>query len=217
MSTQNDCPICMEIIELNKNYVTTECGHCFHANCLMTSVAHNGFGCPYCRTAMAEVPKEEETDEDEWSVVSEEEEMFSDYALLGFRFFQNNINGESFDPEDVEDEDEIASEEEEEASVEEEDDKPSAAFVAQKLIEQGVTMEQLVKSLLSGCHDEYGMEEELSRADDDVYGKFRVIISNYTPTVQTVVSPPVPVIELDHSAQPKMPNATASRRIMTHV
>jgi hypothetical protein len=49
-----DCPICMEQIEsFTKNCVTTECGHCFHTSCLMTSVAHNGFGCPYCRTAMA--------------------------------------------------------------------------------------------------------------------------------------------------------------------
>ena len=53
ISENAECPICMDCILDTKNRVTTECGHCFHTNCLMTSVAHNGFGCPYCRTAMA--------------------------------------------------------------------------------------------------------------------------------------------------------------------
>jgi hypothetical protein len=49
-----DCPICLEKIEsFTKNYVTTECGHCFHTSCLMASVSHTGFGCPCCRTSMA--------------------------------------------------------------------------------------------------------------------------------------------------------------------
>jgi hypothetical protein len=54
----NDCPICMEKIDLKKNYVKTECGHNFHTNCLMQNVLRNGvnrngFKCPYCRTDMA--------------------------------------------------------------------------------------------------------------------------------------------------------------------
>ena len=49
-----ECPICMENIELNKNCVKTECGHDFHSNCLIKSIAFNGFGCPYCRFEMVE-------------------------------------------------------------------------------------------------------------------------------------------------------------------
>ena len=60
MSAQIDCPICLDCIETSKNCVTTECGHCFHTSCLMTSVAHNGFGCPYCRAKMAEEPEKKE-------------------------------------------------------------------------------------------------------------------------------------------------------------
>lgn len=60
-----ECPICMDCILDTKNRVTTECGHCFHTNCLMTSVAHNGFGCPYCRTSMAEEIKDDDEDEDD--------------------------------------------------------------------------------------------------------------------------------------------------------
>ena len=79
-----ECPICMDPIEGAKNSITTECGHAFHATCLMTSVAHNGFGCPYCRTAMAEVPEEEETeysDEDDDDFNAPEVDGKLDFAL----------------------------------------------------------------------------------------------------------------------------------------
>ena len=85
MSAPIDCPICMDCIEsTTKNCVTTECGHCFHTNCLMQSVAHNGFGCPYCRSTMAEVPEEEESDWSHEEEDEEEEEMFDEDALRGF-------------------------------------------------------------------------------------------------------------------------------------
>jgi hypothetical protein len=58
-----ECAICMDIIEGNRNVVTTECGHTFHCKCMMTNVAHNGFACPLCRSEMVEMPEEEE-DED---------------------------------------------------------------------------------------------------------------------------------------------------------
>ena len=58
-----ECPICMDVIEGNRNVVTTECGHTFHCKCMMTNVAHNGFACPLCRSDMVEMPEEEE-DED---------------------------------------------------------------------------------------------------------------------------------------------------------
>ena len=172
MTTQNECPICMEIIDFKKNCVTTDCGHCFHTNCLMTSVAHNGFGCPYCRTAMAEEVKEEEEEEEENNLYDEEddeEEMFTDddYALRGFRFFMNNIHGESHDQEDIEEE-------------AEEEQIPPSEFIYQKLVEEGVTMEQLVKVLLLS-HAEYEDNEEFERADNELHGKMRIIISNYKP------------------------------------
>ena len=103
MSAVIECPICMDPIDTQRNCVTTECGHCFHTNCLMTSVAHNGFGCPYCRTKMAEEVADEESDYDD----EEEEEIYEqydDYALRGLRFFNNNINGEEHDQEDLDEE-----------------------------------------------------------------------------------------------------------------
>ena len=215
MSAPIDCPICMDCIETSKNCVTTECGHCFHASCLMTSVAHNGFGCPYCRAKMAEEPEEDEetvySDEEE-----EEEEVFDEDALRGFRFFWNNLSGDAHDTEDIEEEE--AAQEEVEDDVEEEYPVPSASFVAQKLQQQGVSYEQLVKMLLLQ-HEEYAEDEEAERLDNETFGKIRIIVSNYTPE-QTVEPVPQPVqapvvapLVVPVIAEPKI----YSRRIMMHV
>jgi len=184
MSAQIDCPICMDCIETSKNCVTTECGHCFHASCLMTSVAHNGFGCPYCRTKMAE--EQEEDEETIYSDEEEEDDMFDENALRGFRFFWNNLNGEEHNEDDAEqenlDECDEASSEEEDANI------PSASFVAEKLQQQGVSYEQLVKMILLQ-HAEYADDEVSERLDDETFGKIRVIISNYTPEQAAVQVP----------------------------
>lgn len=203
-----ECPICMECILDTKNKVTTECGHCFHTNCLMTSVAHNGFGCPYCRTAMAEeIKDDDDEDEDDWGSVDSDEED-NDRALRGFRFMFNGLSGEPNDPEDNLEEDE---DDEEEAAADDEDDvdKPSPDYITQKLVEQGVTMSQLVKVMLS-AHEEYANEESFDRIDDELYGKLRIIISNYQPetaVIQDVVAEPA----ADFDAQPKISNSTIRR------
>jgi hypothetical protein len=192
----------------------------------MTSVAHNGFGCPYCRTAMAVAP-EESDDEDEYTEASYEDEVdpLEDNDMLrGFRFFFNNINGDEHDDDDVEEE--IANEQAEDEDDEEDDEpKPSAEFITQKLVQQGVTMEQLIKALLVG-HGEYQIDDEFSRVDDEIFGKMRIIISNYTPEQATpepaVAEPepqvvPQPVVEVDYSAQPKQYSNITVRRVMMHV
>jgi hypothetical protein len=87
----------------------------------------------------------------------------------------NNIGGIEHDQEDIEEEEESDDEEsEEEAPV------PSAEFLAKKIIEDGVTIEQMVQALLLS-HAEYEDNEEFERIDSELYGKLRIIISNYTP------------------------------------
>ena len=182
MSSPAECPICMEEIMLTKNCVTTECGHCFHTNCLMKSVAHNGFGCPYCRSAMAEAVNDSDDDEylDEDEDDDDDDEDFDDDddALRGFRLFFNNINGEEAAEEDIAEEDVMNAYAQEEA--EQQRVTPSVAFVTKKLIEQGVTCEQLVMSMLAS-HAEYESNDVVRRADDDLFGRARVVISNYLP------------------------------------
>jgi hypothetical protein len=200
MPAPYECPICMDEVDFTKNCVTTECGHVFHARCLMTSVAHNGFACPYCRTAMAQEVASEE-DEDEWDDDATVEEIYGDGALRGFRFFMNNVNGVQHDEEDVEEEEEsemdlrrrlyhdISFNDNGEA-VEEEAPKPTAEFVAQTLTEQGVTVEQLVKALMAD-HEEYQDDDDIERINDELFGKLRVIISNYTPGAQVKNRPEI--------------------------
>lgn len=209
MTAPYDCPICMDEVDFTKNCVTTECGHTFHARCLMTSVAHNGFACPYCRTAMAEEVVEEE-DEDEWDDDDATvEEIYGDDALRGLRFFMNNVNGTEHDAEDVEEEEDVIEAEmdlrrrlygnirfnDNGEAIEEEPPTPSAGFVAQTLTEQGVTVEQLVKALMAD-HEEYQDDEDIERVNDELFGKLRVIISNYTPGDQAKNRPEVDDLQI---------------------
>lgn len=185
MSRQIECPICMDAIEVNKNYITTECGHCFHANCLMKSVAHNGFGCPYCRTTMAEVP-----DDDDASSNEDNEDIYNNDILRGLRFFNNNLEGIVHDEDDEDAEDDYQTELLDAIQPDEPDVTiPTTQFVANKLREQGINYDQVVSLILFNNHEEYDIDA-LERLDSEVFGKIRRIVSNYTP--EQAVNEPLP-------------------------
>ena len=57
-----ECPICYDEIETTKNCITTDCGHKFHAKCLMKNAHINGFSCPSCRAQMVEQEPEDVTE-----------------------------------------------------------------------------------------------------------------------------------------------------------
>ena len=144
-----ECPICMDQIEGEKNKVTTECGHCFHTSCLMKNVAHNGFGCPYCRASMAEEPDDNNSDKEyeEFSIDEEEVNDYSDNVLRGSRWLFQRAEGEELDDE----EDSIVEEEEEEPNNNPSVDYIVNILIENKLIEQGVCMDNLVIN----DHEEY--------------------------------------------------------------
>ena len=117
-----ECPICFDQIT-NVNCVTTECGHHFHTSCLMKNTAMNGYGCPYCRTVMAEEPIDNGdddyssfgfNDDDDESYLREEDE---EYTLESFRWFNQRLNGEELEGDEEEYQNMIA----EEKAGEEED------------------------------------------------------------------------------------------------
>ena len=193
-----ECPICMDEIEGEKNKITTNCGHCFHTSCLMTNVAHNGFNCPYCRTAMAEEPAEDNSDDeyDEFSIDESEEEGpdYNDHVLRGARWLFQRADGEEADDDSESDE----SESEPEEVVEEQVDRPSVDYIVENLIQRGVTMADLVKSILLVDHNEFQNESSFERGDSELFGKFRIIISNYRPTPVPEPEPepePISIIE----------------------
>jgi hypothetical protein len=184
-----ECPICMDEITEGKNKVTTDCGHCFHTTCLMKNVAHNGFSCPYCRDVMAEEPPDNNSDEeyDDFSFDEEEEGPdYSDNVLRGARWLFQRAEGEELD-----DEEDSVLEEEEEEENNEQLDRPSVEYIVQKLVQRGVTMADVVKSILLSDHPEYQDNESFEREDNELFGKFRIIISNYQPPA------PQPVVVVD--------------------
>jgi hypothetical protein len=134
-----ECPICFEVIEGEKNKVITECGHIFHTNCLMKNVSHNGFGCPYCRSIMAE-KQENDSDSDsesdtesEWSEVEDDIEEHN--GLEGLRHLFARAEGTYIPP-------------------------PTAEDINRKMMEKGYTMLDLVKVLLTNYQDDCFSETE---------------------------------------------------------
>jgi hypothetical protein len=175
MSQNNiECPICYDDIDVLKNCVTTECGHKFHCNCLMKNSAQNGFSCPMCRSVMAEQPEDSDDEDEELSEYEDfEDEAFDDNVLTSFRMFHQQLAGEEVEDE-PEQEPEPEDQEEEPEIV-----RPSAETIAERLVAQGYTMEDMVKCMLID-HEEYESEAEINeRFADRMFGKFRQIISNY--------------------------------------
>ena len=176
---QNDCAICMEPIGINTNFIKTECGHEFHASCLMENVAHNGFGCPNCRTVMAKEPKEDDLSEreyDEWTADNTADE----HALRGMRMLFQRAEGEEVEQDDNPNEDDelddFLSEDEEDA---ERDLLPSAEMIAEKLTEKGISYLDLVRSLISSNDEEYEFDQESMLVEGRVFGKICAIKKRY--------------------------------------
>jgi len=155
---------------------------------------------------MAEEPADD--DSTEYETVDDEEEPFDDDALRGFRFFTNNISGQAHDAEDIQAEDNMEANEEFGADDNEPDPNvPTTDFVAQKLREQGVTFEQLVRFACYIDHQEYDDDEEADRFGDELFGKIRIIVSNYQPQQAQPVQP----------EPPKQETIVSIPRLMSHV
>ena len=193
MSEQEECPICMSCMDLTKNCVTTDCGHRFHASCLMTSVAHTGFGCPYCRAKMAEEvvvsdsETEYETDSDSYdsddSYESDDDDPLDDDDMLrGFRMFFDSVEGVELDAADVEEEEEQAIErqEQENEHAQAQVNIPRIDYITRKLSAQ-VTYAELVTAMMLN-HDEFDECDAPTKSDNRIYGIIRSIISKYDPT-----------------------------------
>jgi hypothetical protein len=143
----------------------------------MKNAATNGFGCPMCRTVMAEQLPDDDSDEYMSEYDEEEEEMFDDNALTSFRMFQQQIEGEEVEEEPIDDDFE---------DVDDEDDAelvpamPTPETIAARLAARGITLEDAVKVLLLE-HGEYTQFEEVyDRRAQEIYGQIRRIIHQST-------------------------------------
>jgi hypothetical protein len=195
----------------------------------MQNAAHNGFGCPYCRTKMAEEPEQEESDDGYGDDEEEEVTVFEEDALTSFRMFHQRINGEEVEEEEAEEWDTVAEDEEEDDEEEEEAEQiPDAAYMAQKLTERGITLEDLVKDILYQEHSHFGTNyTDYERRSSEVYGQFRAIITQYHPSQNptTTVSNPIPAsqtpaptpVALPEVAESKSAVVPRRREFMIHV
>ena len=225
-----------DIIGLN-NRVTTECGHAFHCSCLMQNAAHNGFGCPYCRTTMAEIPDDSDLDSDDSITISSFYNDEEDEFLTSFRMFHQQLNGQEVEEEDSDSDstdwsDEDSDEEEGgleegleiigqpvvEGGLEERDqpvverDQPvvemappvvdaDSAHITQKLMDRGITFEDLVKTILFHEHDNYlNRYSHHERRSSEIYGQFKAVMSRFRneqtrrPNLNTIPNPiPIPI------------------------
>lgn len=64
MSTERECVICYEPINVSANVCITPCGHEFCFNCMLKHLQQNN-GCPCCRSTLIEEPVDEEEDEED--------------------------------------------------------------------------------------------------------------------------------------------------------
>jgi len=183
-----ECPICFDAIG-EKNNITTDCGHKFHASCLLTNVNRNGFGCPCCRAVMAESDPEADSDDegteydddedDDETLLDDSLEPFSDDALRGLRLLTNLLEGTQHDQADVVAEYQYNGEENDDIPATETPPPPLEDTI-RFLRDQDVSYEQLVAFILLD-HEEYENQfQELERFSGDLWGRLRIMISNYT-------------------------------------
>jgi hypothetical protein len=186
-----ECPICMELIEADKNIIITECGHKFHCKCLMLNVEHNGFGCPYCRQEM--IPEMDDDNEDEYEDDNEDEDANEDEDEDHDEADNDNDNDNDnildgvrwlfmrAEEENLEQYDSYTDTTSEESYTE--TDLPSAGLISQYLCERrGVTIEELIKCLLSEDTRYINSEQyynDYIRTSNKIYGKINSIIYRY--------------------------------------
>ena len=126
-------------------------------------------------------------------------------VLRGARWLFQRAEGEELDDDEDSDLDEDEDEEPERVEVE---PRAPVDYIVEKLVQRGVTMADLVKSILIRDHEEYQFHDEFDRADDELFGKFRIIISNYQPPA------PEPVSLLEDQA-PVLENNNADETVLT--
>ena len=73
MSTERECVICYEPINVSANVCITPCGHEFCFNCMLKHLQQNN-GCPCCRATLVEEPVDSENDSENEEDEDDEDE-----------------------------------------------------------------------------------------------------------------------------------------------
>jgi len=163
----------MEIIDLCKNCATTECGHQFHSNCLMKSIAFNGFGCPYCRFEMVEE-----------IIDSEDEEEYEDGEEREAGEHDNDADEDGDgDDDSATDDDNDDDDDDDEVAINPNEPLPSFELIQKKFIEKGITYESLVKTIMFNSMIYHKKEnfEDYQKCNTFMEELFFDIVTRYEP------------------------------------
>ena len=166
-----ECSICLENIIGVSNKVVTDCGHTFHCKCIMTNISFNGFSCPFCRNAMADLQEDSDSDSNSDSgsdshpntIISTEEDDDDDY-------------------EDVSDDNSVhyINQRNELRRVVNDEIMPESGLIIKILQEQGYTMEDLVKLHLYLEHSRWGTYyQDYENVSRGLFSLFLEIIEEY--------------------------------------
>jgi hypothetical protein len=175
----------MDNIEVSKNCIVTECGHKFHASCLLSSVAHSNFACPCCRYELAEHPEESDYDSDDGSEEEDDQEIYQNMRWL----FQR-AEGEELEEEWDEDDDEYEDEDEgEERNI-------PVNYIVSNLSSLNYNFEDIVKVLLNDflMKDQDEKSTSILETLDGLIDRYREGDENVTvPNTATTIAPNVVV------------------------
>ena len=174
-----DCSICMEIIDTNVNICTTECGHCFHSNCLIKNISHNGFGCPYCRKILAEKPikmvdldnDDNNDNNDNINHIDDQEPdyVYNDYELRGFRWLFNRAYGEEIEQYGYEKPYEDVYLEEFYEEKEKIKNLLPTSIIKENMMNNNITYDELIEYILSIYIDDYKLSYQHQESFKKVY------------------------------------------------
>ena len=201
------CSICLDDIDIKINIMTTDCGHCFHTNCFLQHVSHNGFTCPNCRNQIVDEPEcdsdeddydddddyDDEDDDDECEEdddeCEEDNNAFRAMRML-FRRAENdaeNINYEIYE--------ERIQYERGHIHFGEEDLRPlSLRTIGERMNLRGITYNDLVALIVFPHKDNHADIAEYSHTRlKDIHRKIKDIIEDvpfvYNPVVEPIGSP----------------------------
>lgn len=184
-SIQEDiwCAICLDNVDSSMNIIKTECNHCFHSTCFLQNAAHNGFNCPMCRNELASAPSDEDSDND-WDDDSDDEEE-EDFLLRGARWLMMRAEGEEIEEDDTDDESIMSDDSDDYLRDDpeiEELPNTSIGYISQKMLDRGITFEQLVAL--------YVLPHSENAFDTTVYNKD--VLRNLRKTIYDIAYKPEP-------------------------
>lgn len=196
MNTQEvcQCPICFDTISDKKNNITTECGHKFHASCLMTNVSRNGFDCPCCRAVMAtpeypEYPEEQEYHSDSDSSTFHSQSDYDSYSDCDSFEFESDTDEECEIP----------------ISTIPTVDYMTIEYMIHQFVESGITIKHLIGAIVVAVISsdvKYQIDMDIRDTYNNIWYQIDAIIENYKNHQEIInVSPVVeeePVRETIH-------------------